>query len=97
MADLETVREFAANLKDTLLAFIYLQGIADMRPLTAQQGRLIMTDGVFVPEYFDRRSGFGAKLLERFRDQERRLNLVYVSLVDQAGARARLGDVLDAY
>ena len=56
-----------------------------------------MTDGVFVPEYFDKRSNFNTKLLERFKDLERRLNLVYVSLVDQAGARARLGDVLDAY
>lgn len=56
-----------------------------------------MTDGAFIPEYFDKNSNFDQKIQMRFKDQENKLNLVYVNLINHDNVKNRLSDVLDAY
>lgn len=64
--------------------------------------KLILKDGAFLPEFFDKtaqgQEQFQNKLQKRFfSEEQQKIDLVYVNLINQEQLRQRLGDVLDAY
>ncbi|CAL6094738.1 SNF2_family helicase [Hexamita inflata] len=61
--------------------------------------KLILRDGAFLPEYFDKNAQtFQDKVEKRFfKNETEKIDLVFVNLINQDQLKQRLGDVLDAY